>query len=240
MPEGSRVEIPDGSGNFYRYEYDPATQKTIYRGPSGSAPAISEDQFLDIMGSEQPRLPTEVEGWFWVDPVRLPGSELIHEGSMFIGYSPAGVAYVVYHDQIEKLERMKDAFEKKWLASNQKVRITDAQFGKLFSEMIDRDWFEHKPAFTRTTITAPGYILQEYSEQARETSEMIDESWVDLAETEEQAAFGSRQMIKSWKAIEKKLDLQNIYREKERAFLKKDPSFTKEQKKAILSRARNP
>jgi len=44
MGKESRVEIPSGSGNFYRYEYvDGATR---YLGPMGSAPPISEQDFL--------------------------------------------------------------------------------------------------------------------------------------------------------------------------------------------------
>jgi hypothetical protein len=44
---GCIVEIPEGSGNLYRYEYEPFHGKTIYRGPVGSAPALTEDEFLD-------------------------------------------------------------------------------------------------------------------------------------------------------------------------------------------------
>jgi hypothetical protein len=39
----SRVEIPAGSGNFYRYGY--ADGKTHYLGPMGSSPALSEEEF---------------------------------------------------------------------------------------------------------------------------------------------------------------------------------------------------
>jgi hypothetical protein len=44
MGKESQVEIPQGSGNFYRYEYDQGN--TLYRGPVGSAPQISEGEFL--------------------------------------------------------------------------------------------------------------------------------------------------------------------------------------------------
>jgi hypothetical protein len=46
MGKESQVEIPEGSGRFYRYEYDPDTQETQYRGPVGSAPNLSEEEFL--------------------------------------------------------------------------------------------------------------------------------------------------------------------------------------------------
>jgi hypothetical protein len=41
----AKVEIPPGSGNFYRYEYDEPSGKTVYKGPIGSAPAIEEEHF---------------------------------------------------------------------------------------------------------------------------------------------------------------------------------------------------
>lgn len=41
------VEIPEGSGNKYRYEY--VDGDTVYKGPVGSAPEIGETEFLDII-----------------------------------------------------------------------------------------------------------------------------------------------------------------------------------------------
>lgn len=50
----SIVEIPEGSGNQYRYEYDPSSGKTLYRGPVGTAPALSEEEFaISILNQEQ-------------------------------------------------------------------------------------------------------------------------------------------------------------------------------------------
>ena len=46
MPRESRVEIPSGSGNKYRYAYDPETQATRYLGTVGQAPALSEAEFM--------------------------------------------------------------------------------------------------------------------------------------------------------------------------------------------------
>lgn len=43
MGKESRVEIPENSGNFYRYEYSEG--KTLYRGPVGDAPELSEEEF---------------------------------------------------------------------------------------------------------------------------------------------------------------------------------------------------
>ena len=37
------------SNNFYRYRYDPSSQKTVYLGPVGSAPEIDEEQFLSAV-----------------------------------------------------------------------------------------------------------------------------------------------------------------------------------------------
>ena len=48
MGKESIVQI----GNHqYRYEYDPATQSMKYRGPVGSAPKISESEFLMLIAS---------------------------------------------------------------------------------------------------------------------------------------------------------------------------------------------
>jgi len=44
MPKESRVEIPSGSGNFYRYAYEDG--RTVYRGPVGSAPDLAEEEFM--------------------------------------------------------------------------------------------------------------------------------------------------------------------------------------------------
>lgn len=44
MGKESQVEIPEGSGNLYRYEY--VDGQTLYRGPVGDAPALSEEFFL--------------------------------------------------------------------------------------------------------------------------------------------------------------------------------------------------
>jgi len=47
MPRESRVEIPSGSGNFYRYEYSDGA--TRYLGPVGDAPSLSEEEFTRSM-----------------------------------------------------------------------------------------------------------------------------------------------------------------------------------------------
>jgi len=41
------VEIPEGSGNKYRYEYEGGS--TVYKGPVGEAPELSEEEFLKGM-----------------------------------------------------------------------------------------------------------------------------------------------------------------------------------------------
>jgi len=55
MGKESIVEIPPGSGNQYRYEYDEGTGKTMYRGPVGDAPTISEADFMAAVGEVIPR-----------------------------------------------------------------------------------------------------------------------------------------------------------------------------------------
>jgi len=40
------VEIPEGSGNRYRYEYEEGA--TVYKGPVGTAPELSEEEFLEM------------------------------------------------------------------------------------------------------------------------------------------------------------------------------------------------
>ena len=47
MGKESVVEIPPGSGNHYRYEY--VDGATVYKGPVGDGPALSEEEFLAAM-----------------------------------------------------------------------------------------------------------------------------------------------------------------------------------------------
>jgi len=49
MPRESIVEIPSGSGNKYRYAYDPSSKATNYLGPVGSAPDLGEAEFMDAI-----------------------------------------------------------------------------------------------------------------------------------------------------------------------------------------------
>jgi len=57
----SVVEIPEGSGNWYRYEYKDG--KTIYRGPVGSAPSIDESEFTEMFlkAKKRPRKPKQMK-----------------------------------------------------------------------------------------------------------------------------------------------------------------------------------
>lgn len=43
----SIVEIPEGSGNFYRYIYEGG--RTRYLGPVGKAPMLEEEEFYDFL-----------------------------------------------------------------------------------------------------------------------------------------------------------------------------------------------
>ena len=49
MGRTSKVEIPEGSGNFYLYEY--VGGQTIYKGPVGDAPPLKEQEFLTAMAT---------------------------------------------------------------------------------------------------------------------------------------------------------------------------------------------
>lgn len=51
MGKESVVEIPENSGNQYRYVYSEG--KTAYLGPVGQAPPLSEHEFFDIMKEER-------------------------------------------------------------------------------------------------------------------------------------------------------------------------------------------
>lgn len=46
------VEIPKGSDNRYKYEYKDGA--TVYRGPVGSAPTLSEEEFLTATHANKP------------------------------------------------------------------------------------------------------------------------------------------------------------------------------------------
>jgi len=52
MGKDSIVEIPEGSGNRYRYTYEEGSTK--YLGPVGSAPDLGEEEFMSVTkGSER-------------------------------------------------------------------------------------------------------------------------------------------------------------------------------------------
>lgn len=72
------VEIPQGSGNRYRYGYNKASGKTIYLGPVGSVPMLSEEEFLRGLGREQ--LPIQKLAWVWEKVKRA--EETSHMGQL--------------------------------------------------------------------------------------------------------------------------------------------------------------
>jgi hypothetical protein len=41
----TEVEIPEGSGNFYKYRWNPESKQMDYLGPKGDAPSISQEDF---------------------------------------------------------------------------------------------------------------------------------------------------------------------------------------------------
>jgi len=44
------VEIPPGSGNRYKYVYEDG--KTVYKGPVGDSPQLTEEEFLEMMKAD--------------------------------------------------------------------------------------------------------------------------------------------------------------------------------------------
>jgi hypothetical protein len=66
MCPDSIVEIPEGSGNNYRYRYNPESGKSEYLGPVGDSPEIAETEFLAMMTEARPAL-TDTE---WDDLIR--------------------------------------------------------------------------------------------------------------------------------------------------------------------------
>jgi len=52
MPSQSIVEIPPGSGNRYRYEYEGGS--TVYKGPVGDVPVLTEPEFMAAFDTEEP------------------------------------------------------------------------------------------------------------------------------------------------------------------------------------------
>ena len=69
MPKESRVEIPSGSGNKYRYEYSDG--QTIYRGPVGSAPDLGEAEFMALFGK-----PVVRPGTWFTEEMEIDDKEL--------------------------------------------------------------------------------------------------------------------------------------------------------------------
>jgi hypothetical protein len=55
----SEVEIPEGSGNFYKYVWNPETKNMDYRGPVGDAPPLQEEMFKEVLL----RTRKEIKAW---------------------------------------------------------------------------------------------------------------------------------------------------------------------------------
>jgi len=66
----SIVEIPPGSGNRYKYVYDAETKATVYKGPVGNAPALDEEEFLEMMGIDDDVVVGVGDFVEWVDDWR--------------------------------------------------------------------------------------------------------------------------------------------------------------------------
>jgi len=80
---GSETIVVIG-GHQYRYEYDEISGKTLYRGPVGDAPELSEAEFLKALGGLTEggvleNLKKHMEEWPVVDKVEeVDGNLLVH------------------------------------------------------------------------------------------------------------------------------------------------------------------
>lgn len=79
MGKESIVEIPEGSGNQYRYVYEDG--KTLYKGPVGDAPELTEEGFNRIFISKNYIAAQEV-----VDVVEKLAAQTWGEGDIDIGH----------------------------------------------------------------------------------------------------------------------------------------------------------
>jgi len=90
----SVVEIPPGSGNHYRYEYNPATGATEYRGPVGDAPALAEPEFNVLMQARSGRQIYDMtlrEGkGSWVPSFKPDGRQLYETRLLVLDLRPWG------------------------------------------------------------------------------------------------------------------------------------------------------
>jgi hypothetical protein len=62
-----RESIVEIGGHKYRYEYEPESRKTVYKGPVGDAPELTEEQFF-AMATQEPAL-SEEECWAIIDEI---------------------------------------------------------------------------------------------------------------------------------------------------------------------------
>jgi len=69
------VEIPEGSCNYYRYVYNQG--QTVYLGPVGDSPPISEEEFLSmsVLGVEDPIQSREEEIEFILRESKIPRTD---------------------------------------------------------------------------------------------------------------------------------------------------------------------
>jgi len=84
----SIVEIPPGSGNRYRYEYE--NGKTQYKGPVGEAPELGEAEFMERMAGKNVSYTTRVRRLKSEYKTAIYG---IYDGRKRIGHI-AGFEYV--------------------------------------------------------------------------------------------------------------------------------------------------
>lgn len=75
MGKESMVEIPPDSENHYRYEY--VDGKTLYRGPVGDSPELSEEEFLvavhrGIADVKLTRIRDRIDREFLTDSIMVP------------------------------------------------------------------------------------------------------------------------------------------------------------------------
>jgi hypothetical protein len=106
--------IVDIGGHQYRYEYDPDTGKTLYRGPVGDSPPLAEAEFFNHMSKASLKknkgdwfeVATDADVWKKDLPDRKLIADKIEEGiaKEFDGSSvkvgvPKYIEYEVWYDE---------------------------------------------------------------------------------------------------------------------------------------------
>jgi len=150
MGKTTTVEIPPGSGNKYRYVYDTRTGETVYLGPVGDVPELSEIDFMRYLLDE-------------IEHARRTG-----EGDMF----DIGEAKGLYDQKlsIETVIEEGGRQDELWYAT---LALTEMPFKDGKREILRVEGFQFIDSFERDmkraghdmgkyNQTTRGYMVQEY------------------------------------------------------------------------------